>query len=349
MEHLKELYNTKREIFYELLKNKAKVTLKIDGTAFQVYYNKDTDEIEFHKRSGNSTKLGPIIDEFSRLMVKSYNTAIDNINAHKDIVKQYDLMIFEIFDDYMVLLSCVKDGKLLEDEDDLKKVAKAIDVKLVPVLFDGKLTIDQQNQIASWCNGDMDDDINFKQFIKELLDMPEVSKVSFPNQEYDKMGDNIEGVVFDFYTSSKIAQYKIVDPKFTQGIKDKKLNAKQSYEENKDNIQALQRYIQEYMESNVKKIDNDQWKSLNMNFINLLNNPKRWSKLIDLANKVPASNFTFNTDRLDSEISKLLRRGGVPMSIVYENYLLMYHKKKTRNYVIDKEFQSKINDVIDKL
>lgn len=344
MEHLRQLYNDKRELFYELLKNKVKITLRTRGKIIQVFYNKDVNEVEYHKGSSNSCNIGPKIDEFSKLMDKSYDNTINILNDHIDVIKTCDLLTFEVLDDYIILWSCIKDTKLVDDNDELKKLSKSLNCILAPVLFDGKLDINQQNQISSWCNGDMDEDVDFKEFIKDLLSDNNNSKVSFPIREYNDMYKYIKGIVLDFYVTSKIGQYKMIDPKVLKDAYDNKASNKEEYEKNKDNIEALQKYIQEYMNSNVASL------SLDENFILMVTNPKRWSRLIELANKVPASNFdNMNIDKIDDEVKKILRRGGVQMSIIYTNYILMYCKKRNDNYIINKEFQDQINNTIVKI
>ena len=55
MEHFIDIYKKKNKQEYcesLLNNNKIKVNLKVDGKPFQVLYNEDTDELEWHGRSG---------------------------------------------------------------------------------------------------------------------------------------------------------------------------------------------------------------------------------------------------------------------------------------------------------
>lgn len=314
MEHLKELYDNNKPLFYDLMKDRIKVTLKINGRGLQVYYNKDLDEIEFHECTKITTELGPKVSEYTKMMDKCYSDAIDTINDHLDEVKKYDFMIFELVKDNMILVTCIKDEKLIDEQDDLKNVAKSINgVKLVPVVFDGKLSVEQQVQLTSWCSDpNMSSNLDFYQFIKDLFDDNSESKVSFPTKEYNDMKAFVEGVVIDFYTSTKIAQYKLMDQKYMADYKGKVDNAKAEAEES---LSPLREYMAKFNDDSDDKINS---------FLKMVSNPKRWSKLVELGAKVPLSEFDdpyYINKNLPDDVKKILRRGGVPMYIVWKEFM----------------------------
>ena len=71
MEHIQDIYKKNPEQIKELLLlDNIKVNLKVDGKPFQVLYNDETDELEFHGRSGNETTVGPLITDFDRYFSK---------------------------------------------------------------------------------------------------------------------------------------------------------------------------------------------------------------------------------------------------------------------------------------
>ena len=83
MDHFIDIYKKKGKAEYceKLLDlTGIKINLKVDGKPFQVLYNKDTDEIEWHGRSGNETTVGPLIDDYTRLIFINQTPKYGSVN-----------------------------------------------------------------------------------------------------------------------------------------------------------------------------------------------------------------------------------------------------------------------------
>ena len=338
MEYLKDLYINKKEDFYKLLSDKVKVSLKLDGTSFQVYYNDETDKIEYHKISKDPKKIGPIIDNLSRLFIKSYNTAIDIINSHKDKISDYKILKFETFDDYIVLLSVVdKDNKIINNSKELEKISKELGCDYIPIIFDGQFSIDQQETISMIMKDS--DSGDFRKIIKSLFEENE-------NNIYKKYIDNIEGIVLDFYDKGK---YKIIDPKSISAYKDKLNLKKETKDKFKDITDEVIKIIVNWMENNSEKIGSTKWDSLNNNFYELIYDSKIYNKLFQLVSQIPPSGYIIQKNRISEKLYKKIESGGMPLQILYELYMITFYSEKQKTYIISKEFQERINKIISKL
>lgn len=336
MEHLYNLFDKKPEYCEKMLQGNLKATLKIDGTAFQVYVN-DDNEIEYHKRSGNTSKLGPVIDEYTMLFVKSYSDAMSHIDKYKEvIVKNWKFLTFELFADKLFILSGY--DKSMSQLNDLDNISKKIHCDCVPVLFEGKLSKHQYDEILYFCE---DDGFitGFKKWTYKLFN----DYKDFPKSIWPKLGDNIEGFVLNFSDGS---QYKVDDPNFAKMHKDMTAKAKEESQKIKPILDELYEEIYEWMKDHAKKLDNDNWKSLNMNFINMCSDEEELSKLLEISKRLPTSSLDFVDSKLDSTIKRYMKKYGDPLKTLYWKYLYMLNKPKKRNYIVDKQFQQKVNNII---
>ena len=64
---------------------------------------------------------------------------------------------------------------------------------------------------------------------------------------------------------------------------------------------------------------------------------------------LPVSKFKASENLLDPQVKRLIKNNGQPMATVYENFLMMFHKKRTRHYIIDKSVQTEINQVVENI
>lgn len=340
MEHLSKILQSKNELFDKLCAHNVKVTLKIDGAAFQITC--DNGEITYHKRSGSTNKPGPVIDEFTLLYSRHLHNAIQYFNNRKEEISKYRFLTFEIFNDKYILLSAVKDDSVIEDIDELEKIASELNVDTVPVIFNGILTEEQQAFIKSYHT--TSEDVPFNQFLKSTFN---VSAANY--NKYLKNDDEIEGIVLNFDVDGKNAQYKIVDKAFTNNVKKKNADDLALKEKNKETAEKITLSILDWMENNSQKLDDNHWESLNKNFYNMVKDAPLMNKLLNLSVRLNESKFKPVESLLKPEIKKLIKKHGTAMAIIYENYLMMFHKKRTRHYIINKDTQNKINKVIESI
>lgn len=336
MEHLYTKFD-KEEEFDNILNDDVFINLKLDGMAFQVYWNSDTDEIEYHKRSGNSYKLGPKIDDFSRVFLKGYNTAIKHFEDNKELIDDYKFLTFEIVGEKIHLLSVeTRDGKIIDDIETILEIAKKLKVEGPLTKFKGKLSDEQKTLIKDYfSNDEKATSKEFVQFTNKLLgtDLNE--------------DEPIEGMVFSF---KNYGEYKIVDPNYTDNIKNKKAKNEEIADKEKDDRENLIKLMCEWMSKNAQKMDDNYFKSLNMNFIEMIKDSKLYNKMMFYAVKLHNSMFEIQTERIPNEIASFLKSKGAAAKNIYELFLIVFKGIRKRNFHVSKEFDTEnIHKIIDKI
>lgn len=341
MQHIREVYNKNPKLLSNLLDKEVDITTKIDGTAFQVSVSESND-IEFRKRSGNSNKLGPIIDNYTRLFVGNYENAMKHIESIADIIKDnYKFLTFEIFKDNLILLSAItKDGQFIDSK--LDDIANELNVKVVPTIFSGKLNDKLKASLTSIIvDNIVPENTTFDKLICDIF--------SIYNPEEYMIDSNLEGIVFNFKIEDKIAQYKLVDPSFAQIHKDMRVKSKELDEKLKPFKQKLVDIINKWLEENGKKYSEDKIESLDNNFLNLIKSAKIYNELILIVSNIPSGELSIQKNRLSSEITDAINKKGFLLQKLYEFFIRTYYKPKSRNYTTDKETQEQINHIIEKL
>lgn len=341
MQHIREVYDKNPELLSNLLDNEVDITTKIDGTAFQVSVSED-NEIEFRKCSGNSNKLGPIIDNYTRLFVGNYENAMKHIESIADIVKDnYKFLTFEIFKDNLILLSAItKDGQFIDSK--LDDIANKLNVKVVPTIFSGKLNDKLKANLTSIIvDNVVPENTTFDKLICDVFSI-------YKPEEY-MIDSSLEGIVFNFKVGDKIAQYKLVDPSFAQQHKDMRAKSKELDEKLKPFKQQLVNIINKWLEDNGQKYSEDKIESLNKNFLDLIKSAKIYNDLVLIVSNIPSGELSIQKNRLSGEITDAINKKGFLLQKLYEFFIRTYYKPKSRNYITDKETQEKINSIIEKL
>lgn len=341
MQHIREVYDKNPELLSNLLDNEVDITTKIDGTAFQVSISED-NEIEFRKRSGNSNKLGPIIDNYTRLFVGNYENAMKHIESIADIIKEnYKFLTFEIFKDNLILLSAItKDGQFIDSK--LDDIAYKLNVKVVPTIFSGILDYKLKASLTSIIVDDaIPQNTTFDKLICDIF--------SIDNPEEYMIDSSLEGIVFNFKIGDKLAQYKLVDPLFAQQHKYMRAKSKELDEKLKPFKQQLVDIINKWLEKNGQKYSEDKIESLDKNFLNLIKSAKIYNELILIVSNIPSGELSIQSGRLSKEIYDAINKKGFLLQKLYEFFIRTYYKTKSRNYITDKETQEKINSIIEKL
>jgi len=342
MEHLIDKYLKKPEVVKELFQKEVSISLKVDGAAFQI--SCEDDKVTYHKRGGSSKSLGPIIDEYTQLMRKNVNDAIEYFEAKKDILKKYKFYAIEMFNDSYILLTVIdNDDNIIDDIDKLKGIAKSLNIDCVPILFNGVLKSEQVESLISMMT--LEPETSNDVYKKYLTDI-------FGKGEYEKFlnGDEVEGIVLTWSINDKIQQFKIINPAF-KTRHDKEI--KNGNEEFKKEMEDLRKLFEFFYESLNKygSYQSDNWiENLNKNFINIVN--KEDSKFKEFNKKIKPyfkDFFTLQINKVSKDIKELIDNNGDQMKFYYEKFLLLFNKSKKRNFTISKEFQNKVNNLIEKL
>ena len=338
MEYLVDKYIKTPDYVKELFQEHVLVTLKIDGSAFQIFYNKDEDKIEYHKRGGSSSKLGPIIDEYTQLFTKHLNDAIDFFDSKKDILKKYKFYAIEIFNDMYVLLNVIDNNDKVVT--DIYEIARELNIEPLPTLFGGKINFKDIEPLLL-----LDEKTTNKEFT-DLL------KNTFGPGDYLKFlnGDEVEGIVLTWIKDNKPLQYKIINPAFKTRHE---TDQKNKLEEAKKDTKQLNKLI-ELLYNKLKEVakyrDSNWIKNLDLNFIEMCSDQSWLDDIKKVAKEItPNTNKWFNlqVNRVSNIISPLLDNN--EMKIIYEKYLMTFNRPKKRTFIISKEFQNDVNNIIEKM
>ncbi|MCH5167438.1 MAG: hypothetical protein J1F35_06035 [Erysipelotrichales bacterium] len=345
MEHIQDIYQKKPEYIKDLLLlDDIKINLKVDGKPFQVVYNDTTDEIEFHGRSGNETKVGPLITDYDRYFSKAINDAIKHIESRIDIFKKYKFLTFEVIDNTLLLTAVIKkNGDFVNSASEIKKISNELETDVMPTLWEGKLNQKQKYSLLNIIEENVPTKKDFIDFIKKLFDSYE----NFPKKLISASDEFIEGIVFFFNVDGKIVEYKLVDPSYRQSMKDRDNNNKLEREKNADKYEEIYNIFLDYVENNAEKLSDNRIHSIELNYLNMMKDSKIYNKLINLGANIKINNnerYTVQLDRTTPELAKAINKHGKVYTTLYELFYKLFSKPKKRGFVISKEFQNKVND-----
>ena len=215
MEHISKLLNAKRLDVRKILSSPVEVSVKEDGTAFQIYNEKDTEGTvwtTFRKRPYKPDVPGMEICNIERFINYSYNEAVkyfaDN-SEYMDIIKEFKILNFEVISSEephiietesilkIILLSAYDyDGKLIQ-KDMLSKTAKKLNIFLKKQLFFGRFD---------------------EKTVDFLMKNGSVFQSSTMYLDFLRNCEKTEGFVFSFDCGDRIRNYKLVNPEFKEKI-----------------------------------------------------------------------------------------------------------------------------------
>lgn len=349
MDHIQDVYKKKPDMINKIWDHLTKVNLKVDGKPFQVVYNEDEDELEYHGRSGNETKVGPLIDDMYRLFSKPINDAIRHIENRVEVFKRYKFLTFEVIDEILLLTAIItKEGKFVDDPDEIDEIAKELDTDVMPCLWKGKISDEQRDILMTAISTDIvptKDD--FVKWVKDLFG----TYKKFPKTLISRSTEFIEGIVFFYDVDGKVVEYKLVDPSFRQMVKDNHANMKQDGIENAEKYTEIYTSFLNWAEENAKGLDKNRMRSIEFNFIEMMKDPKIYNKLMkDGAGltTITTDAYFLQPDRISDELKKAIKKHGKVYQLLYEKFVRLFYKAKKRGFVLSKEFQTRVNKAVEK-
>lgn len=322
MKNIIDLYHENPDKFLELCnKYNLKVTGCNNGFKLQVVYDKDTDEITFHNGENLSTNIGKKIEDIDFKFVSGLKKSIDYLSTKKNIIKNYQYLLCEIYKEKIYLLTIIdKNNKI---DKDIVKIAKSLGINGIDnIIFNGKLNKSNISLFLEFIEENTLVGIEeYNNFIKELF------KVELKNK-YSEM-------IFNFYDNDKCVQCVFSC-----------VNKDDYKEQNPEVIQSLSNIYKE------SKNDED--------FINLLSDYKTYNKLYNLGTKLNKNEYSICTESLSPEIKSFLKNKGNVVKKLYENYVIINYineklkisvsPKNNDTYIYTKEYHpEKIMDALDNL
>lgn len=342
MDKLNILYDKNREKFYELLKSsRVRVTPKIGGTTLQAVWDDAFNKVRFYKKPINGEKIGSVVDKLSKLFVGEYSYGIKTLQNHLDLLAQYSVVTFKVLEDYIILLSVTtKDGTEANDEM-IKTLASHLECMYVPVLFDDALTDVQQEAISMWMDSFSAND-DLLGLIEDIFDIED-------NETCDNISKYLTGIVLQFFNdkNKEIGKYKILELKSNNVKAESKAQYEKDFEKYNKVSDELIKVMANWLENNAERLGSTVWDSKDGNFIEMMNDPKMYNKIINLASQLPVS-IQDPIDEINEKIRKRISTGGMPVYIAYETYAFVFTARKYNSYVISKDFQERVNNIISK-
>ena len=356
MEYLVNIYTQKPELVDKLFEKNVNISIKVDGSAFQISYDKKNDNIEYHKRSGSSSKIGPIIDDYTKMFAPKLNQAIEffsekNPQVFEEIKKNKFLAIELLDSGHWVLLTAIDENdNIINAGPELEKKASNLNIFSVPFLFDGMLTKDMKQQLLDMCT--LDENTSNEDFVKLILKLfPQIEKQNNRYHEFLKNSE-VEGIVLTWDLDGKIAQYKIINPSFKKRHEAEMTAEKEMAEKNRDALNGLIEFLADKLDSEGEKLDENHLKSLELNFLKFISDVKFLNRLINVSAKVTPNQskyFFLQTDKISKDMQKKIKKHGTPLVTAFEQFIMTFNKERKRNYIISKEFQERINAIINKI
>jgi predicted esterase YcpF (UPF0227 family) len=179
-------------------------------------------------------------------------------------------------------------------------------------------------------------------------------KKIFGSGDYEKFlkGDEVEGIVMTWIENDKPIQYKVINPAFKTRHEVEQKKAKEEAEKDTEQLNKLIKSLYDRL-SDVAKYRDDNWiKNLDLNFFEMCSDPNWLSDVKNIAKEItPNTNkwFMLQMNKVSDIVKRLLNNNGDELKTIYEKYLMTFNKPKKRAFIISKEFQSKLNAIIEKM
>ena len=289
-----------------------------------------------------------MIDDYTRLFSKPVNDAIAHIEPRKEVFKQYKFLTFEVIDKLLLLTAVVdKNDNFINDASEIQKIADKLDTDIMPTLWEGKLSEEQKQSILDIIStGVVPEKDQFVLWVKNMFD----TYKNFPKTLISRSEDFIEGIVLFFEKDNNIIEYKIVDPTYRQLMKDRDDNYAKEREKVAEYYEKAYNIMVDYLIKNAKCLDNNQVKSMQLNFFNMISDEKILKEFQSIGKNLISNNsetYTVQIDRVLPELKEQLKDQSIKN--MFELFMKTFYKGKKRAFIISKEFQDKINSIIEKM
>ena len=81
----------------------------------------------------------------------------------------------------------------------------------------------------------------------------------------------------------------------------------------------------------------------------LIKSANIYNELILIVSNIPSGEISIQNNRLSKDIANAVSKKGFLLQKLYELFIKIYYKKRTRNYITNKQTQEQINSIVEKL
>lgn len=285
MKQLLDLYNEDTTKFLELFeKNNIKVIGCHKSFKLQIVYDEENDKLMYFDGSNLSTNIGSEIKDIDKLFTKGLKKSIDYIESKKNIIKNYNYLLCELYNNEIYLISVIDKNNNVDK--DINKICKSLNIKPAKIIFEGKFNNTQIHLLQGFI---MENTLigkeEFYKFVEELFSI--------------KIKENILELIFNIFIKDKDKCLQFIHS--CADINDEIVPD--------ENIKELETIYKEC------KSDKD--------FIDLISNYKTYNKLVNIGVKLNKNKYQIQEEALSPEIISLIKQKGNIIKKLYENYVLI--------------------------
>lgn len=288
MKNLIDLFNTNQELYDKFVSSNITILGNVMGIDLHVY--NDNGKVKY-ALSSNSNKLESNyieITDFEKLFVKNISKSLKELNNKEDLLKQYKYLQLKISDSKIYLISAISlNDEIIENNEDLSKELK---FELLPVIFKGKLNIDQKDKISSLI------------MENSMIDLSEFN--NFINNLFNVKLNNISGILLQSKINNKFIQYFV--------------NCYIKYDEDiYKNDKIIKDKIKSFFNDEIKEnID-----ECNEYFLSKMHDPALHNKLMNICANYKEKIFVEMSEINDKELVSKLQRFGNNYKVIYKTFL----------------------------
>lgn len=287
MKQLLDLYNEDTSKFLELFeKNNIKVIGCHKSFKLQIIYNEENDKLMYFDGSNLSTNIGSEIQDIDKLFTKGLKKSIDYIESRKNILKNYNYLLCELYDNEIYLISIIDKNNNIDK--DINKVCKSLNIKPAKIVFEGKLSNHQIQLLQSFIiENSLVSKEEFYKFVEEIFSI--------------KIKENILELIFNIFIKDKDKCLQ-----FIHGCSDINMEVEVTPNENIKELETI------YKECKT-----------NEDFIKLISNYKSYNKLVNIGARLKKNEYEIQEEAIPQEINSLIKEKGNIIKKLYENYILI--------------------------
>jgi len=362
--HLKEIFSKKGlDFIQDLFSFETLITEKLDGTAFS--FEKIDGELHFYKRNEEISLVDrTLMQYFEKPILYIESLDIKKIPENYRFNLEYfvnqgpvSITYDKLPKNHLVLTNIQNGNKIIDSPNELIKWAKVLQVEEPPIIFNGKLSEKQKEELINFLETPQEnllDKFKTVSFVKFILTILNPSlKSSHLMNDLDK---SIEGIVFKFNKNGDEFLAKIVDPIFQNHIQSK-IKKETDKRDNSSYLEVIEDFCFFFNKINLAKFElkesNDEKRYIEL--MSLIFNEFMHNNFYhDLDFYIPdflkREEFTFNFSMIKNEVTLKILKSSEKNVQIFKTLLTTFKKTRLRpTELVKKEKIAEINNVVTQL